>query len=383
MAVGTAVVGFTALTVVYSAPAFADPAVVFVAVGSDTTQDVMNQFSYDIGANELGSYNAVNPVTAVIGENITPVVAGSPTTNCSFTRPDGSTQGLDALRKSINQSTTAAQLTNPPQAGCVTFSRSSSAVSAANQANDGSLVYIPFAFDDVSIVTGATTNITTANDFTKADLVTLFTNCGDVTEGGVTYDPNTPVTSGDVGIDLYVPQSGSGTLSYWSTALGFSTSPLPTCDHQTILAGPEAGTTVEENDGTAVESDPNGIFPFSVGQWISQRNGHDDRRHGAVETDVNGVSPFSNGNSATGTLNYSFPLNRELYNIAQYSEVTPGGSNYNAALNQLLVGPNSALCQDSFTIASYGFAALNSQTTDTCGSTANSLRAFDPTTNPV
>jgi hypothetical protein len=375
-------VGFAALTIAYAGPAMADPAVVFVAVGSDTTQDVMNQFSYDIGANELGSYNAVNPVTQAIGETITPVVAGNPTTNCSFTRPDGSTQGLDALRKSIDQNTTAPQLTYAPQAGCVTISRSSSAVSAANQANDGSLVYIPFAFDDVSFVTGGTTNITTANDFTKADLVTLFADCGNVTEGGVTYNPNT-ASSGQTQIDLYVPQSGSGTLSYWSTTLGFSTSPLPSCDHQTIVAGPDSGQTVEENDGTAVSSDPNGIFPFSVGQWISQRNGHDDRRHGAVENDVNGVSPFSNGNSATGSLNYSFPLNRELYNIVQYSEVTSGGSNYNAALNQLLVGQNSALCQDGLTIASYGFAPLNSSTTDLCGSTANSLRAFDPTTNPV
>src|SRR5271154_6294104 len=201
MGVGTALVALSALSAAYGGPALADPAEVFVAVGSDTSQDVINQFSYDIGANELGSYNAVNPVTATIGETITPVIAGSPTTNCSFTRPDGSGQGLAALRKSINPSTTASQLTSPPQAGCITIGRSSSAVSAANQANDGALVYIPFAFDDVSVVTGGTTNITTANSFTKADLVSLFANCAHVTEGGVTYNPNT-ASGAQVQIDL-------------------------------------------------------------------------------------------------------------------------------------------------------------------------------------
>src|ERR1700678_3214352 len=250
MAVGTAVAGFAALTVVYAGPACADPAEVLRAVGSDTSQDVMNQFSYDIGANELGSYNAVNPVTAVIGENITPVIAGSLTTTCSFTRPNGSGQGLDALRKSINQSTAAPQLADPPQAGCVDIARSSSGP-GSNQANDGSLVYIPFAFDDVSGVTAPNTNLTTANDFTETDLITLYKSCGNVTEGGVTYNPNT-ATAGQVQIDLYVPQPGSGTLSFWATTLGFSSTSLPTCVHQTILSGPDAGQLVEENDGTAV-----------------------------------------------------------------------------------------------------------------------------------
>jgi hypothetical protein len=377
MAVGTAVVGFTSLAVVYAGPAFADPAVVFVAVGSDTSQDVINQFSYDIGANELGSYNAVNPVTAVADENITPVIAGSPTANCSFTRPNGSGQGLSALRKSINQSTTAAQLTDPPQAGCIQIGRSSSGP-GTNQANDGSLVYIPFAYDNVSGVVAPTSHLTTANDFTETDLINLYKNCQNVTEGGVTYNPNT-ATTGQQQIDLYVPQPGSGTLSFWATTLGFSATSLPTCVHQTIVG---TTTLVEENDGTAVTTDLNGYMPFSVGQWISQRNGHDDRRHGAVETDVNGVSPFVGGNSATGSLSYTFPINREIYNIVQYSVIT-GTTASDEALAALLLGQGSALCSDGLTIASYGFAPLNSSTTDQCGSDANSLRAFDPSTNPV
>jgi hypothetical protein len=377
MVVGTAAVGFAALTIAYAGPAMADPAEVFVAVGSDTIQDVENQYSYDIGANELGSYNAVNPVTAVADENITPVIAGSPTANCSFTRPNGSGQGLNALRKSINQSTTAAQLANPPQAGCVTIARSSSGP-GTNQANDGSLVYIPFAFDDVTGATAPNTNLSTANQFTETDLINLYKNCQNVTEGGVTYNPNT-AASGQQQINLYVPQPGSGTLSFWATTLGFSSTSLPTCVHQEIVG---TTTLVEENDGTAVTTDLNGYMPFSVGQWIAQRNGHDDRRHGAVENNVNGVSPFTNGNPATGTLNTSFPINRELYNIVNYSQIT-GTTAADEALAALLLGPNSSLCQDLGTIVSYGFAPLSSKTTDQCGADGPSLRAFDPSTNPV
>ncbi|HXL94806.1 MAG TPA: hypothetical protein VN969_38250, partial [Streptosporangiaceae bacterium] len=56
---------------------------------------------------------------------------------------------------------------------------------------------------------------------------------------------------------------------------------------------------------------------------------------------------------------------------------------YDQALASLLLGQGSALCSDGLTIASYGFAPLNSSTTDLCGADGPSLRAFDPSTNPV
>src|SRR5215813_4064552 len=111
MAVGTAILGFTGLAIAQAGPASADPTQVYVTVGSDTTQDVMNQYALDLAGNELGSFNAVNPVNQAAG-------------NCTFTRPNGSGEGLAALRKSINQATTAAQLAAPPQANCIDFSRS-------------------------------------------------------------------------------------------------------------------------------------------------------------------------------------------------------------------------------------------------------------------
>lgn len=380
---GTATLALTGLAAAVPNHAFADPTNSYIAVGSDTTQDVIDQLSIDLAGNLLGSYDAVNPVTQNPHEIITPVRASATPTKCSFTRPDGSGEGLAALRKSINQSTSATQLAAPPQANCIDIGRSSSGP-GSNAATTGSLVYIPFALDAVAGSTGPTsgtgaTAITTADSFTLTDLVNLYKNCTNVTEGGVTYNPNTAAT-GQVQINLYVPQPGSGTRNFWASTLGFNNTTLPTCVHDHIVAGADNGQPVQEHDGTAVSTDPNGFAPFSVAQWISQRNGHDDRRHGAVLHNLNGTSPF-NGTAASGTLNTAFPITREVYNIVQFAKVS--GSTADPNLVSMLVGPNSFLCQDSFTITGFGFGLLGSGTTDACGSIANSLRAFDPTTNPV
>lgn len=371
---GAVTLGIAGFAVVNAGTASADPAQVYTTVGSDTTQDVVNGFAHDLGSNELGSWNAVNPVTQVGGEIITPAnLAGG---QCSFTRPNGSTQGLSALRKSINPNTTAPQLASPPQPNCVDFSRSSSGP-GTNQSNTGALVYVPFALDAVGGSVGSESTATFQTDtnaFTEANLVTLFTNCASVIVNGTTYNPG---TGGN--ITLYIPQSGSGTLSFWATTLGFSSTSPPACDHQTIQAGPNAGQMVEEHDGTAVTSDSQGYGPFSIAQWVSQRNGHNDRRHLAILRNVNGVFPCSgNSNcSAAGTsLNPSFPITRDVYNVVLYTAVTGG----NAAITQLLGGSNSLLCQDIFTIAGYGFAQVPN---NGCGSTAAANRAFDPATNPI
>ena len=397
MAVGAATVAFGGLAVAQAGPAAADPAASYVAVGSDTVQDVYNQFSLDKAGNFLGSYNAVNPVKATAHEEITPNVAGasasSPTNQCSFTRPNGSTEGLSALRKSINPSTTATQLTAPPQPNCIAIDRSSSGP-GTNQSNTGALVYIPFALDALAgsvgpatggVVGGVTTVptvITQANLFTLTDLKTLYASCLPITAGGVTYDP-----TGATGtkIDLYVPQPGSGTRNFWASTLGFSNTTLPACVHDHIVAGGSTGVAVEEHDGTAVVTDPNGYGPFSIAQFISQRNGHNDRRHGVVLQNLNGVFPCSNNTncSTAGSLNTAFPITREVYSVVLFSSVSPGGSTFDPNLVGLLVGAGSSVCQDQLTIINYGFALLGSGTTDLCGSIANSLRAFDPATNPI
>src|SRR5215470_15489531 len=241
LALGMAVAGFTGLALSQAAPALADPTVTLVAVGSDTIQDVYNQFGTDAAGNLLGSYDAVNPVTAAAHEIITPV-DGSAGVKCSFARPNGSGEGVADLRLAINPASGSGGAPAPVAGqGCVDIGRSSSGPGNL-QSNTGPIVYVPFALDAVAGATGpascpgtacasyqytytnGSTQTVTATPavsvlanvgmFTTHDLQTLYKNCTPVTAGGVTYDPNQPPAAGNTKIDLYVPQSGSGTRNF-------------------------------------------------------------------------------------------------------------------------------------------------------------------------
>jgi phosphate transport system substrate-binding protein len=417
IAAAIAVVGFAGLAIAQTTPALADPTVTLVAVGSDTIQDVYNQFGTDVGGNLLGSYNAVNPVTAVAHEVITPA-DGTASVNCSFARPNGSGEGVGALRLSINPASTlglAAAPSPQPKAGCVDIGRSSSGP-GGNASTTGPLVYIPFALDAVGGATGPAnctgtpnpcapytytytslagpqgsvtatpvpTAITTANDFTINDLKTMYASCGQVTEGGITYWPfETGVTqpAGTQRIDLYVPQPGSGTLSFWASTLGFSSTSLPACVFQNIQNGALAGQSplvpVEEHNGTPMATDPDGFGPFSIAQWVSQSHGHDDRRHTAV---IHSLAPCSSSTScqaavspftAGGALNVNFPVTRSVYSVVSFARV----SNSSDPLFALLNGTGSFECSDQLSILSYGFALLPAAD-GTCGEVIASNRAL-------
>jgi hypothetical protein len=368
----------------------ADPAVNYIVTGSDTIQDVINGFAL-LEGNVLGSYNAVNPVTTTAHEIITPAKvpfgATTPVTNCSYARPNGSSEGFASLDFAITQVSLAHLATPGPQPGCVDIARSSSGPGSFSGSGPGSsntagpLIYIPFALDAVAGAVGPTTNIVDANSFTTAELTTMFGSCGAITVGANTYFPTqTGVTTppGDIPIDLYAPQSGSGTLKFWASKVGLTldSNGAPTgtsalCVHQTIIAGPSTGTAVEEHDGTAYASDPNGYGPFSIAQWIAQSNGIDDRRHGTVLTSIDGTSPFT----GTGTLNTAFPYTREVFLVTAYDRVVQtNDGKFDSVLSGLLNGTGSVLCHANITLRTYGFATLSSSTPDLCGSTANSLR---------
>jgi len=427
--VGTATLGLAGLGLAAAGPAAADPAVSYVLNGSDTTQDVMNGFAAAVSLGILGSYDAVNPVTATPHEIITPAKAlgGGTFSSCSYTRPNGSTEGYNALEASVFPTTTQPQLAAPPQANCIDIGRSSSGPgSISNTAGTpgsldttGNLIYVPFGVDGVTGATGPTTagqttttkcvatttgctnvvngigtitftvpvtNIAQADMFTLANLQTLY-SCASVTVNGVTYNPNT-AGAGEQQIDLYIPQSGSGTLKFWAKALNFSTSTLPACLKQTIAAGPANGVQVEEHDGSAYASDPNGYGPFSIAQFVAQTNGHNDRRHTAILHNVNGVAPL-----VSGALNPNFvaQLLREVYNVIRYDHAVDNTSpNFDPVLNGLFVSGTlgggttvSRLCTSTFTIKSFGFGTLpNPSLPDTCGAFGNQLRVQETNSGP-
>jgi hypothetical protein len=451
LAVGAISVGFAGAALIVAGPASADPAPQFVQVGSDTTENMMDYFAGQAGGGTLGSYDAVNPLTQIAGENITggPALGGGAQELCSFTRPNGSGQGFKSLDLSYNPGTSLTTgLANNPQPGCIALSRSSGGAgsvastgpgSSETSAPFGNFVYIPFGIDAVTYATGPTsatsvttqcaqgttgctgvqngigtitftagpTSISQSADFSVSQLQTLYGSCSSVTVGGTTYNPvgtsfaftatsaspavftasgssytagtgvvlsgsslpggftagtqyfvvspsgtsfelaatpgGTAINSSSAGsgtvtgpgnIDLYAPQNGSGTLSFWETTMGVSG--VQPCWHQTIIAGPAAGIQVEEHDGSALASDPNGIAPISIAKWIGMSNGVivPDVRHGDVlqSITVSGtpVAPISGGSMnvsgcLTGThfvQSACFPVTREVFNVVDYYEVT-------------------------------------------------------------
>ena len=386
LTLGTVAALVGAVSVGLASPASADPVTNYVAVGSDTTQDVIDQFAKDRSNGVVGSFDAINPVTKAAHEVIVP------RDGCSMTRPNGSGEGLNALRKSINQATSAAQLLDPPEAGCVDFSRSSSGPGTLHGSPNGALQYVPFALDAVGTATGpatavgppdpaVATAITQADAFTLAQVQAMYANCTPEAAGGVTYDP-TGTVAGDTPIHLYIPQPGSGTRTFWAGQMGIpDPNNLPSCVHDhSVLDSTEP---IEEHDGTIYAQDANAFGPFSIAQWVAQKNHPTvDRRHNAVLHQLNGVAALTAG----GSLNTAYPVKREVYNVALRTAITngAGGPGTDAGLSALISGPNSRLCQDLGTIVSFGFAVLNSAPLGhTCGQIANDLRAFDPATDPV
>jgi hypothetical protein len=62
-------------------------------------------------------------------------------------------------------------------------------------------------------------------------------------------------------IKAFLPQDGSGTLSFWETALGITPGPCVS----------NVNNTLEENEGVnKVLQSPNAIFIYSVGDFIAQ-----------------------------------------------------------------------------------------------------------------
>jgi hypothetical protein len=425
LAAGVALAGAVGLMFTQVTPALADPTTTLVAVGSDTTQDLYKQFALDLNSTLLGPWDAVNTVTGAAHEIITPtdgtaaatappgvLPAGTvpnplnPTGACSFQRPDGSTEGVEALEAALGAATPLTG-TAIPQSGCVDIATSSSGPGTQNPA--GALIYIPFAADGVAGATGGTaaqvagvpaynytyteastigttntqnmvsaqpvaTNITHANLFTEVDLLNLYANCQPVTEGGVTYWPlGSPAAQppGSTVIDLYLPPAGSSTATFWARTFGnFNPNSLPSCVHQTIVGGPLAtatgGVPVVEHDGTPMATDPNGFGPFSIAQWISQFNGHNDRRHTAVVqplvacsapitvTSTCGGAPIAPyTGTATLALNTNFPITRQVYSVAPYARVTDPADPLFGLLDAGSI--QDTLCNDFGAISSYGF----------------------------
>jgi len=368
-------------------PAIADPTSPTTTInldgaGSDTTQDVIDRTAKDAG---YSSWNAFQPGSnpPVVHDAID-VKAGATCTDVS--RPNGSGEGVTALRRSLSgtpgyPATTAATYagTKPaPIAGlCFDFARSSSGP-GSNASTSGLLQYIPFALDGVSVAVGPATGANATNiasSFTLAQLQAMYSAGTNVVgTDGVTYDPNPANGTTGTAIHLLIPQAGSGTRSFFAGVVGINATTPPAWVKDTFI--PTGGTvaeSVQEHNGSAVTLDHNAIVPFSIAQWISQKN-HPaiDRRAEAVLQNVGTTSPLD----ATGTkLNVTFQpqLLRDVFNVIPFAATTDTAS----ALYKVFVSTTDAnrLCGRTNRITEYGFATIGSR----CGQLTSANRAYSTT----
>ncbi len=220
-----------------AAPALADPptgvtprAVDVVGVGSDTIQNVMDQFSHDFTDPHTG---AIHGLIRFKG-------------GCTLQqRPNGSSEGITAVKTNEGGSTAG----HP----CEDFARSSPDRATGDPSfARGGLAFVTLAGDAVTWSTQQVTNAPAS--LTPAQITGIYecriTNWRQV--GGR-----------NAAIKAFIPQTGSGTRSFFLKAIGI-TAPGPCVS--------DGGGKLEENEGVnPLLVSPNAIFPFSIGKYIAEK----------------------------------------------------------------------------------------------------------------
>jgi ABC-type phosphate transport system substrate-binding protein len=363
-----------------------------VAVGSDTITPLTDQLSSDYDSTLAArttcgtkvpakpyeySWDAVNPISGAIGDSI-PEKADCP----NIARPDGSSAGIAQLA-TFNKSSSGPLCTN--------FARSSRARGASDPPfAPGGVAFVALAGDAVTWSHPAVNTAAPAT-LTPAQLVSIYT-C-QVTNWN-------QVGGGNQAIVPFLPQSGSGTLSFWLTALG------------NITPGPcvsNVSNTLEENEGiNPALNNPGAIFIFSVGDWIAQSfhapactvkatckanssgvickkvpgmdqfwcniSGKGTPQGAEVLGKISGVAPTTG--SGTGTkINPAFPttFDRTLFDVVPYDPATtdhiPGASSPVGGLPlEGIFGHSGFDCTSSTAktdVTNYGFVNLSG-----CGTTS-------------
>jgi ABC-type phosphate transport system substrate-binding protein len=333
-----AIVTMTA-TALAMGPALADPinntghAVVpkatdVVGVGSDTTQFMLDQLSFDYNkAHTIGrhlySWDALNPSTGVAGD---PIGTKKGCTTTTIPRPNGSSAGILTLDAN----------TADGKGFCVDFARSSRGRGASDPAKGpGGIEFLALAKDAVTYATNSTSNAPT--NLTTAQLAEIYT-CTVPATGGNPANDWADLGGSPGTINPELPQTSSGTRSFFLGAIGVAAGSVGGC--VTSLA--------EENEGVDSHlAGPNVIFPYSIGKYIAQKfhsaaclnagctgspachptktqNKFGCDKHGSmVLRDINGTVPTTGSGSST-VINHAFTANfvRLVYDVVRYSTKT-------------------------------------------------------------
>ena len=372
-----------------------------VGVGSDTITPLTDQLATDYN-NTLPaattcsktvststtfeeSWDAVNPISGAIGDSI------PEKTDCAnINRPDGSSAG-------INQLATFTKSSSGPL--CTNFARSSRARGASDPPfQAGGSAFVALAGDAVDWSHPAV-NTSAPASLTPAQLTQIWSCTVPTANNGT--GPNqwgdlNPALTGSAATQAivpFLPQSGSGTLSFWETAIGV---PTPgSCVSN-------ANNTLEENEGVnPVLNNPGAIFIFSVGDYIAQtqhsakclNSGCTANSSGVICTHVpqdnfyfcnvhgtealgqiNGVKAIS-GSGKSEVINSAFDhtFDRTLFDVVPFDPATtdhiPGATSPVGGLNlEAIFSASGFDCSSSTAttdIKNYGFVPLGGA----CGGT--------------
>jgi ABC-type phosphate transport system substrate-binding protein len=363
-----------------------------VGVGSDTLTPLMDQLSTDWNSTLPArtkcsskpttkpykySWDAVNPVTGAIGDMI-PEKADCPL----IARPDGSSAG-------ITQLATFTKSSSGPY--CTNFSRSSRPRASTDPPYaKGGVAFVALAGDAVTWSHPAV-NTSAPKSLTATQLHNIYT-CADTN-----WDQ---VGGKNHAIAPFLPQSGSGTLSFFLAAIGVTTpGPCVSTDSNAL----------EENEGVnPVLNNKGGIFIYSVGDWIAQSfhaascvvkstckanssgvickkvpgldqfwcniSGAGTPQGAEVLGQIGGVAPTT-GTGTNTVINPKFPatFDRILYNVVPFDPATtdhiPGASSPVGGLDlETEFGATGYDCTSSTAkadIKNYGFVTIAD-----CGSTS-------------
>ncbi|TFD53464.1 hypothetical protein E3T55_05480 [Cryobacterium frigoriphilum] len=341
---GLALVGVAFGTI----PAFADPAAGTYAqlsgTGSDTTQDLVGGLATAVTA--IGNYDAV-------GTETIQTKAGGP----SFVRPNGSGNGVKALSASINS--TGIKVWNGVDiTGQLDFARSSSGPKGSGT----DLTYIPFAKDAVTYAVNAGGDFprdipvgSSSQDSVSPAPFTL----RNIYRCTVTEYSDADFTS--VPIRALLPQTGSGTRSFWLSTLGLT-------EDNVVGCATDIGNTVQEHSGAQVTGIGD-IVPFSIAQYLAQGNHNTlpttvaERRYQVALGSIGGAKPVIN-NGGVVELNSAFPISRNVYNVVATSRLS-GTSAADLLLQATFAGTSSTICSNTALIKQYGFGSAGSL----CGNT--------------
>jgi len=360
-------------------------------VGSDTITPLTDQLASDYD-NTLAartacgskvpakpyeySWDAINPISGAIGDSIAEKV------DCpNIPRPNGSSAGIAQLA-TFNKSSSGPFCTN--------FARSSRPRGATDPPfAAGGVAFVALAGDAVSWSHPAVNTAAPAS-LTPAQLAAIYT-CTDTNWS--------QVGGGSQAIVPFLPQAGSGTLSFFLAAIGVTT-PGPCVSN--------VNNTLEENEGTnSALNNPGAIFIYSVGDWIAQSfhapacvskttckanasgvickkipgmdqfwcniSGKGTPQGAEVLGQINGVAPTTGSGKGT-KINPAFPatFDRTLYNVVPFdpgtSDHIPGASSPVGGLPLAPIFSKGGFdCTSSAAktdITNYGFVNLSN-----CGAT--------------